>query len=71
MDSQAMVFPARAAHPSSDRFAATFSLKGRREEERRRLRQEPPSPLEGEGSGVRGVLSSSFSTTFNAIESAF
>ena len=47
-----------SAHPSSDlRFApATFSLKGRREEERKRLPKEPPSPLEGEGTGVRGAL---------------
>src|SRR5690606_5848621 len=48
---------ASSAHPSSDRFAATFSLKGRREEDGRRLPKEPPSPLEGEGSGVRGALS--------------
>src|SRR5690606_17047488 len=48
---------ATSAHPSSDRFAATFSLKGRREDWRRRLSEEPPSPLEGEGLGMRGALS--------------
>src|SRR5690606_36960073 len=32
-------------------------LKGRREERRKRLPKEPPSPLEGEGPGMRGALS--------------
>src|SRR5690606_2828239 len=35
----------------------TFSLKGRREEERKRFQKKPPSPLEGEGLGMRGALS--------------
>ena len=76
-----------AAYPSSDRFAATFSLKGRRVSRGKAevlllaivtycslirppgaiyipvrvlasaLPNEPPSPPEGEGLGMRGALS--------------
>ena len=49
----------KAAPPSSDRFAATFSHQGRRgaaDVETSVLPQEPPSPLVGEGSGMRGAL---------------
>src|SRR5690606_18385893 len=58
---------AGAAHPSSDlslfKRKPTFSLKGRRGApcsgavKSKRPQREPPSPLEGEGMGVRGAPS--------------